>query len=95
MAPKASRDGCIAAVLPVRCRNPLLRGAACSSRRRFCRQAWGWLARVPMPKAVSHGKKASRKLPPVSDGPWPGRAKAELKLAAINQSYKAGQQEKF
>jgi len=26
---------------------------------------------------------------------WPGRAKAEFKLAAVNQSSKAGQQGKF
>jgi len=26
---------------------------------------------------------------------WPGRAKAELKLATVNQSSKAGQQGKF
>ena len=29
------------------------------------------------------------------DGFWPGRAKAEFKLAAVNQSSKAGQQGKF
>ena len=28
-------------------------------------------------------------------GLWPGRAKAEFKLAAVNQSSKAGRREKF
>jgi hypothetical protein len=32
---------------------------------------------------------------PANSGNWPGRAKAEFKLAAVNQSTKAGQQGKF
>jgi hypothetical protein len=33
--------------------------------------------------------------PVMSDRYWPGRAKAEFKLAAVNQSSKTGQQGKF
>ena len=37
----------------------------------------------------------SIKPPFAYDGSWPGRAKAEFRLAAVNQSSKAGQQGKF
>jgi hypothetical protein len=38
---------------------------------------------------------AAGKLPIAYGRKWPGRAKAEFKLAAVNQSSKSGQQGKF
>ena len=35
------------------------------------------------------------KLPALSGGSWPGRAQADFKLAAVNQSSKASQQGEF
>jgi hypothetical protein len=40
-------------------------------------------------------RRAARKLPVVTVGRWPGRAKAESKSAALNQSSKTGQQGKL
>lgn len=62
----------------------VLHGLACRAGGAVCR-----------PGTTSVSKRTSMKLAVANASFWPGRAEEELKLAAANQSFKAGQQGKF